>query len=368
MTVTGPPSDGHRVDQQPWAALLDEGMVTLPEALASVDEATRASGDRVLILRVAGGLSLDVLLDRGLDIGAAWWNGIPLAWRSPNLVDPGPGRGWEDRFLGGLLATCGPDNIGPPRAGRGQHGTHHLTRAHDVRWWREHTVDGVEVHVGGTVAGTQLNGRRVLVEREIVTGTGAPFVEVRDTVSNRSDQPVAIPLLYHVNVGAPMLRPGARLQVDSDGHRLRHPCPAGREPLVVPAPEAGAEAVVAEHLGVRSDEGWARAVLDTSWADGRLVVGWNVAVLPRLFTWNWPARGAWVLGVEPANSPMFGPERKEPHGGAPLIGPGEEFRTVVRIGVQVPRGTASRSLGSRDERRDPQRDAASSTNNTWDIR
>jgi hypothetical protein len=92
MTVTGPPSDGHRVDQQPWAALLDEGMVTLPEALASVDEATRASGDRVLILRVAGGLSLDVLLDRGLDIGAAWWNGIPLAWRSPNLVDPGPGR------------------------------------------------------------------------------------------------------------------------------------------------------------------------------------------------------------------------------------------------------------------------------------
>jgi hypothetical protein len=32
MTVIGTPSDGHRVDQQTWPALLDAGMVTLPDS------------------------------------------------------------------------------------------------------------------------------------------------------------------------------------------------------------------------------------------------------------------------------------------------------------------------------------------------
>ena len=316
-----------------WASLLDEGMVSLPETLASIDEAVRPSGDRVLLLRMAGGLSLDVLLDRGLDLGAAWWAGVPLAWRSVHLLDPGPGRSWEDRFLGGLMATCGPDNVGPERDGYGQHGTHHLTRANEVRWWRERTPDGLEVHVRGVVGHTHLYGPRVAVEREIVTRTGRPWVEVNDTVRNEGDEPVGVPLLYHVNVGAPALRPGTRLLIDADEPLLREPCPPGRDPLVVPPPEPGAPAVVAEYR-VRTGDAPARAVLDARDASARLVVEWDAAVLPRLFTWNWPARGAWVLGIEPANAPMFGPEREQPHAGAPVLAPGEAWRAWVRIGVE----------------------------------
>ena len=53
-----------------WLALVD-GRVSLLEALASVDDATRPGGDRALVLRLAGGLSLDVLPDRRPDRGAA---------------------------------------------------------------------------------------------------------------------------------------------------------------------------------------------------------------------------------------------------------------------------------------------------------
>jgi hypothetical protein len=317
-----------------WLTLLDDGMVALPEALASVDEGVRPSGDRVLILRLAGGLSLDVLPDRGLDVGAAWWAGVPLAWRSAHLVDPGPGRGWEDRFLGGLVATCGPDNIGPAREGFGQHGTHHVTRAHDVRWWRERTREGIDVHVRGVVGHTHLYGTRVVIEREIVAGTGRPWVTIDDTVRNEGDEPVGVPLLYHVNAGAPLLRAGSRLLVDADEPVLRDPLPEGRDPLLVPPPERGAAAVVAEHR-VRTGDGPARAVLDAPGAEARLVVEWDAGVMPRLFTWNWPARGSWVLGIEPANARMFGPERDLPHAGAPVLGPGEEWRTGVRIGVET---------------------------------
>jgi hypothetical protein len=80
-------------------------------------------------------------------------------------------------------------------------------------------------------------------------------------------------------------------------------------------------------------DGWAHAVLDGTGVGARVAVEWTATTLPRLCTWNWPARGAWVLGVEPTNAPLFGPERDLPHAGAPLLMPEEEIRTVVRIGV-----------------------------------
>ncbi|MEN5074919.1 DUF4432 family protein [Isoptericola cucumis] len=339
-----------------WGRLLDDGRAALPEALASVDEAVTAGGDRALVVRVAGGVSVDVLPDRGLDLGAAWWAGVPLAWRSPHPRDPGPGRDWEDRFLGGLLATCGPDNIGSPRDGAGQHGTHHVTPAHDVRWWRERSTGGdgaageLEVHVAGSVAHTTLYGTRVVVDREVVVATGRPWVEVRDVVRNVGDAPVGVPLLYHVNLGAAVLVPGSRLVADADAPVPAEPLPPGRDAVTFPEAAAGAGYVVAEHPRVRSTDGWARAVVTPTGLAGagpdggagagprgaEVVVEWQASTMPRLYSWLWPARGSWVLGVEPANAPLVGPERDGPHGGAPVLEPGESWDCAVRVGVRTP--------------------------------
>lgn len=333
MTAAVPPTD--------WAEVLERGLVALPEAIATVDDVTRSGGERVLALRLAGGLSFDVLPDRGLDLGATWWAGVPVAWRSPHLVDPGPGHGWEDRFLGGLLATCGPDNIGAPRDGHGQHGSHHLTPATGVRWWRELTPDGVMMHVAGAVGRSTLDGERVVVEREIVATTGVPAVEVRDVVRNEGTRPAGVPLLYHVNLGAPLLSPGSRLHVDAEEPVVREPLPPGRDPLVAADPAPGLDPVVAEHPDVRAVDGTARAVL--AGAGAEVVVTWTADTLPRLCTWSFPAQGVWVLGVEPTNAALFGPERDLPDGGAPVLAPGAEWRTGVRIEV-VPVGTGTGSM------------------------
>ncbi|MDT0164886.1 DUF4432 family protein [Actinotalea sp. AC32] len=334
MTTT---SDARPAGGPSWVDLLRDGRVTLPEALASVEELTRADGRRTVAVRLAGGLAFEVLPDRGLDLGATWWGSTPVAWRSMHPVDPGPGHGWESRFLGGLLATCGPDNIGPPRGSSGQHGTHHLTPATDVHWSRRTTDEGVEVTVRGVVAHTTFDGPRVLVEREVVASTGSAAVEVRDVVRNVGDHAVGVPLLYHVNLGAPLLRPGARLEVAADDVVVREPLPPGRDPLVTPDPGRGLEPVVAEHVGVRG----ARATLVGDDDHPDVVVTWTGATLPRLCTWSWPARGAYVLGVEPTNAPLFGPERDLPHAGAPVLEPGETWRTGVRIAVGPHRGGAA---------------------------
>ena len=350
MSAAGPAAPAEGGADAGWGRLLDDGRAALPDALASVDEAVTAGGERALVVRVAGGISVDVLPDRGLDLGAAWWAGLPLAWRSPHPRDPGPGRGWEDRFLGGLLATCGPDNIGSPRGGAGQHGTHHLTAAHDVRWWRERSGGEVEVHVSGSVAHTTLYGTRVVVDREVVVATGRPGVDVRDVVRNVGDTPVGVPLLYHVNLGGAVLVPGSRLVTEAGAPVPASPLPPCRDAVTFPDPASAAPDVVAEHPGVRSAGGRAAAVVTPTGLAGtdadegggpgsgapEIVVEWQATTMPRLYSWLWPARGSWVLGVEPANAPLVGPERDGPHGGAPVLAPGESWDCGVRVGVRTP--------------------------------
>lgn len=324
--------------------LLAEGLVALPEAVAPVLDVVQPGGERLLVVRLAGGLSLDVRPDRGLDLGPAWWGDVPLAWRSPHRADPGPGAGWEERFLGGLVVTCGPENIGPPTATAGQHGSHHLTPATEVRWWREVTPSGVAVHIRGVVGFSTLYGTRLVVEREIVATTGRARVEVRDVVRNDGDTAVGVPLLYHVNLGAPLLVPGGRLRVDAGRTRLREPLPPGRAALEMPDPSPGAVAVVAEHRDLPVAAGRSRAVLTGGTAD--VAVDWTAATLPRLCTWAWPARGAWVLGVEPANAPLFGPERDGQHTGAPVLRPGESWRTGVAVEVLPPASGSAAPSGA----------------------
>ena len=64
-------------------------------------------GSRVARLAVPGGFDIEVLPDRGMDLGAVSWRGIPVAWISaagpsaPDVLDPGS-QGWLRAFRGGL--------------------------------------------------------------------------------------------------------------------------------------------------------------------------------------------------------------------------------------------------------------------------
>ena len=195
------------------------------------------------------------------------------------------------RSLGGLLATCGPDNIGPSRGTSGHHGSH-PPQPCARRAWRQRTGDGIDVHVRGAVGHTRLYGPRLVVEREILSGTGRPSVDVRDVVRNSGDEPIGVPLLHHVNLGrrcsTRRAAPGRRRRPRAAGTRARRVatrspcrcrdrsrCRGGRAP------------------GVRPDDGWARAVLDGTGVRARVAVEWTATTLPRLCAWNWPARGVW---------------------------------------------------------------------------
>lgn len=311
------------------ARLVADGLLS-DAAAVDVADLRDERGARRIAVRIADGWSFDVLPDRGLDIGAAWWRGSPVAWRSPIEVDPGPARGWGERFLGGLVVTCGPDAIGV--AGDGSlHGSHSATPAHAVTWRRARVAGStVGAEITGAVDDVRMFGRHVRVERTISASDGDARLTVRDRIVNRGLEPAPVAFLYHVNLGAPAIVPGTRVEIDAERTLARERTDSVPDATVLPAPIDGTEETVFEHRGIRSAHGVARAIVRTP-TGRRTEISWSAEALPRCYQWVLPTRGGWALGIEPANAPLFGPERDDAGTRAVLLAPGESVETAVSI-------------------------------------
>lgn len=317
------------------AQMIAAGYIGSPDALVQIRELTgdphSGAGGRAYSFTLARGLAFEVLPDRGLDLGAAWYAGHPIGWRSP-LGSPGLAptpAGWLGRFGGGLLVTCGLDNIGSPRGGYGQHGSHHDTRAHDVSIQRLSGADGVGVQVTGTIDSVEVFGRRVRVYRSITSFADDPAVHIRDRVVNEGAWPAEAALLYHVNFGAPLVLPGTTVAVDAEAHQPRDPTSGlGWREFPDVSDELG-EAVW-QHEGLRTVDGVATASV-TSPTGLTAELSWRTAELPLMVQWTFPPRQSWALGIEPANAPLFGRRRDAAGAGVRVLDPGESFETRLTV-------------------------------------
>jgi hypothetical protein len=306
----------------------------LASAVPSVLSDGPAAGCRAIDLRVWDGIDLRLLPDRGLDAGAAWFAGVPLAWISP-AGETGPilnprELDWSRGFNGGLVTTCGLRNVGVPSEGHGQHGEVHEQRA---------TVEAIERSDGGvlTVRGrvAEVDSLRFHLElqRSWRTRVGEGRVELVDVLRNRGRTMEAVPMLYHVNFGAPLWAEGAELVLDA---RATHPRDEAAAPFAdswsrAPGIVAGAEERVFEHDVEPGADGWGEARVRNERLGLEVAVRWDVATMPRLWQWVHPAPGLGVLGIEPANCSVLGRAHDRAEGRLPELAPGEERISRLEI-------------------------------------
>lgn len=321
--------------------LLQQGLFGIADAAVQIRELTgdphSGSGGRAYAFTLAGGLSFEVLPDRGLDLGAAWFDNQPIAWRaplgSPDLA-PSP-EGWLGRFGGGLLVTCGADNIGAPRGNYGQHGSHHDTRAYDVSIQRISSDRAPGVQISGTVDSVETFGRRVRIKRTITSFADDPAVLICDEVTNSGSWPASAALLYHLNFGAPLVLPGTTIDLAATRHERKEPAVVDDSWRTFPEPVDELYESVWQHsqLGTGGD-GFATATV-TSPTGLVADVTWRTAELPYLVQWIFPPRHSWALGIEPSTSPLFGAQRDTPDAGHRLLQPGDTFQTSVGVRLSV---------------------------------
>jgi Domain of unknown function (DUF4432) len=267
-----------------------------------------------------------------MDIGSAWAFGIPIGWTS-KVGEVGPleradGTAWIERFSGGLLTTCGPENIGVPAVDGsedlGLHGSWTFLRAEDVAVVRTVVGEQLRVEVSGVLRQSTALGRDLEIKRTISLATGEATISVTDEITNRGSLPEPIPMLYHVNIGAPFWGPDTTITYP-DGTTLQPRNENARAHIDVaehgPRPEANGEEYVFERAVAGGD---ADPVVVVSERTGlRLAMTWTRSSLPRFHQWIHPATGVYALGIEPANASLAGRKADREAGTMPTIAPGE---------------------------------------------
>ncbi len=283
----------------------EEGEVAHEDLLASAEEFSSRQG-RVVRARTFGGWDLELLPDRGLDIGLALHRGTPLSWVSPvrdrRPLDLPLGDAWLSRFHGGLLTTCGLRGFGAPVGGRGLHGDASHLPAGEVTISREVTADMASVSVSAVIDDARIFEPSLRLVRMVTLRSsrdGTSSLVLHDELMNLGPGDAEVGVLYHVNFGAPLVTPGARIDVRSE--RLLHSGAATVDPSTYPGIREGFD----EHVVERSGFEGRSATATVSGPGGVVALEWSSETLPYLVQWVYPARNRWALGLEPATGSLL---------------------------------------------------------------
>ncbi len=189
----------------------------------------KAKGVEAVEIHTGSGLELTVLPGRGMDIAWISYRGIPVSYMSKTgVVSPAyyesNGMNWLHNFFAGGLTTCGLLNVGGPeevehpvigKRSYGLHGRISNAAAEQVSLFEDYENGEYKMKVSGVVKEGILHGESLTLRREIKTAFGKSEFTIRDTVTNRGAKDQDMMLLYHINLGYPLLDEGARVECDA---------------------------------------------------------------------------------------------------------------------------------------------------------
>ncbi len=308
-----------------------------------------ARGQRLLFCRNAAGLECEIAVDRGFDISALRWRGINLGWNGP--VGSAPAREFDSeeglgrlRSFDGFLVTCGLDHYGIPAVGSAQNFIYpERTRAH---WPLHGRISGI----GATLRGYGIDTERAIpcwgcgaevqqatlfaevltLRRRIEIPLFEPRLDLNDRVTNVGFRPTRHGILYHCNVGYPLLDEESELIGDFES-QLRAD--------FVSSPPVAADDVserVDSHPVEGDANGLARAGVRNPRLEGGLAleIAYSAATLPALGLWRAWQSGIYALGIEPHSS--LPAHDQEPHG-AHFLQAGEtrDYRLLLSVARSV---------------------------------
>lgn len=300
-----------------------------PRQLGGIDAYTIDDGEgrgvRALCVDTGGGLRYRVLVDRGLDIDQAFFNGHSLAFLSHKGVTPPTraldrGTDWLKGFPGGLITSCGPLNIGGPSEVDGvryaMHGSHSNTAATIESILQPDPVRGrEEMTITATMRHGALYGPALDFRRSITSTLGSNVIRISDEFYNAFNAPCPHAWLLHINFGYPLLAPGTRFCYAStglkqrDGDAVSKARFAEREPHVFPEPSdahrSGEHAFSYLNPAVPADCRVTVGIVNPSLKLG-VAVRYDALQFPQCGLWQHFDRGEYVAALEPMNGSVEG--------------------------------------------------------------
>lgn len=303
-------------------------------------------GVEVMAFRTGSGLDFEVVPGRGMDISRATYQGLPLSWLSANGVPhsayfDSEGLGFLRGFFGGLLTTCGLLNAGGPceddGVKLGLHGRLNNTPARNVHADTHWDGDDYLLCGYGRVRESLMFGENVELVRRVQAIAGEKALRIVDEVTNRGHDTQPHMMLYHINLGWPVVAPGSRLVVSAHTVSARDAVAASGlphcrefEPPLARYPEQ-----VFYHDAVPDHDGLCQAGIVNPLLRGGFGVGitYRAAELDQLVQWKSMKRGTYVCGLEPANCRVTGRAEERAAGRLKFLEPGQSIGYDLKIEV-----------------------------------
>lgn len=306
-------------------------------------------GTSAIDVSTGSGFNYTVLPDRGLDISSAFFEGASLCWRSPTgNVHPAyyepEGLGWLRSFYGGLVVTCGLTYAGAPCVDEGEtlglHGRVSNIPATNVvhgGFWDDD--DDYIIYVGGEVREAALFGPNLVMRRHITSILGCSSLMIHDEVTNDGPRPTPHMMLYHINIGFPVVDDGTELIAPSlqVTPRDEEAAKGAEQYAQFHAPVPGYKEKCYRHeMAADSNGDVLVGLANPNFANGiglGVFVRYQKKQLPIYTEWKMMGPSEYVVGIEPANCFVTGRDKARAAGELVVLEPGEKRSYTVEIGV-----------------------------------
>jgi len=299
----------------------------------------KGDGMRLYEVNNGKGLMLTVSPDRCGDITRLRFKGINMSYMSPcGYVAPAyydrTEMNWLKSFTAGFLTTCGLQAVGDPCVDDGEELPFHGSIANqpcERAYWTEEE-GSLTVHT--VTKDETIFGRKLRLERKIIVSTEENVFEICDVIRNTGDRVEPMEILYHMNMGYPLLDEDSIVEIPSvevlpyDDHaaeeiadwmHMQKPTPGYRECCYYHkfGDENGKASIFQPKLGVG------------------LEITFDARELDGFTEWKMMGIRDYALGLECANCYPEGRNVMRKTGMLKFLQPGEvkEYRVKVRMYV-----------------------------------
>jgi len=265
----------------------------------------RGEGIQVAEFYNAAGLRFTVVPDRCMDLYDLSYKGINLSYHSQNgltsplAFDPGNTE-FAEQWPGGMMVTCGLDNVGGTATNGGNFPTHGRISHVPASEFGTNTLwngDDYVLRASGEVHMTKMFTRHLSIQRTYETTLNAKSLKIHDVITNFDNNDEPFQLLYHTNFGYPLLCENSIVKTSKcDRSNMNGEC-ADYAHMRLPVDNRGEDLYFQTNL-----EKQAVAVLYNPDLEIGAYITWNTENLPNFLEWQNMRSHEYVLALEPCNT------------------------------------------------------------------
>lgn len=312
-----------------------------PAQICGVEEVTltkgKGKGMNLLLVRNGKGLDITLCADRCMDIYRISFCGDNMGYfGAPGYVAPAyhdsVGTGFLKSFTGGFLTTCGLTAVGSPCNDDGEelplHGFIGNTPSESYYYFETDT----EIVVNAVVREAEMFGRKMLLNRKYTISKTENLVTIEDSIENAGCKASPCMILYHFNMGYPLLSENAKVYIPSISAKARnaHAEDYFDTKLVMEKPQSD-YVEMCFFYDVKEKDGMAHVGIYNPDINKGMKMSFDKSSLDCFTQWKMMGEVEYVLGLEPGNCNPDGRDVMRKEEILKFVEPGKCYNTKVEL-------------------------------------